>query len=147
MTVLPANPSAMSDHNPYETPPPATPLEELEYTPTHDDRNLALIAHLSGLAGVLGAGMLGFLGPLIIYLLKKDTSPYVESQAKEALNFQITLLLISISGMFLVAISCGTLFPLIFVPMVLQVVFSIIAALAVRDGSHYRYPFNLRLLQ
>ena len=137
----------MSDTNPYETPPPTTPLEELEFTPTHDDRNLALIAHLSGLAGVLGAGMIGFLGPLIIYLMKKDTSPYVEAQAKEALNFQITLLLISIPCFFLVAISCGTLFPLIVVPMALQVIFGIIAALAVRDGSHYRYPFNFRLLQ
>jgi uncharacterized Tic20 family protein len=137
----------MSGTNPYETPPPATPLEELEFTPTHDDRNLALIAHLSGLAGVLGAGMIGFLGPLIIYLMKKDTSPYVEAQAKEALNFQITLLLISIPCFFLVAISCGTLFPLIIVPMALQVIFGIIAALAVRDGSHYRYPFNFRLLQ
>jgi len=137
----------MSDTNPYETPPPTTPLEELEFTPTHDDRNLALIAHLSGLAGVLGAGMIGFLGPLIIYLMKKDTSPYVEAQAKEALNFQITLLLISIPCFFLVAISCGTLLPLIVVPMALQVIFGIIAALAVRDGSHYRYPFNFRLLQ
>lgn len=137
----------MSDTNPYETPPPTTPLEELEFTPTHDDRNLALIAHLSGLAGVLGAGMIGFLGPLIIYLIKKDTSPYVEAQAKEALNFQITLLLISIPCFFLVAISCGTLLPLIVVPMALQVIFGIIAALAVRDGSHYRYPFNFRLLQ
>jgi uncharacterized Tic20 family protein len=137
----------MSDTNPYETPPPATPLEDLDFTPSHDDRNLALIAHLSGLAGVLGAGMIGFLGPLIIYLLKKDTSPYVEAQAKEALNFQITLLLISIPCFFLVAISCGTLFPLIFLPMTLQVIFGIIAALAVRDGSHYRYPFNFRLLQ
>lgn len=137
----------MSYTNPYETPPPATPLEELEFTPSHDDRNLAVIAHLSGLAGVLGAGLIGFLGPLIIYLLKKDSSPYVESQAKEALNFQITVLLIWVTCVFLAAISCGTAFPLIFLPMALQVIFGIIAALAVRDGSQYRYPFNLRLLR
>ena len=89
----------------------------------------------------------GFIGPLAIYLWKKDTSPYVETQAKEALNFQITLLLIAVACVIVVAASCGVLFPLIFVPMVLQVVFGIIAALAVRDGSHYRYPFNLRLVQ
>ena len=140
----------MTDRDPYQTPPPATPVEDLEFTPTHDDRNLALIAHLSGLAGILGAGMLGFLGPLIIYLMKKDTSPYVEAQAKEALNFQITIFLLSMLPILLAIISCGLLAPLallVFVPMILQVVFSIIAALAVRDGSHYRYPFSLRLLQ
>lgn len=137
----------MSDSNPYQTPPPSTGLDDLEFTPSHDDRNLALIAHLSGLAGIVGAGLLGFLGPLIIYLMKKDTSPYVEAQAKEALNFQITLFLISVACFLLVAISCGALFPLIFVPMTLQVIFAIVAALAVRDGSHYRYPFNFRLLR
>jgi uncharacterized Tic20 family protein len=137
----------MSQNDPFDLPPQPASLEELDLTPTHDDRNLALIAHLSGCAGVLGAGMIGFLGPLIIYLWKKDTSPYVEAQSKEALNFQITLLVIWFACACLVAISCGTLFPLIFVPIGLQIAFSIIAALAVRDGSHYRYPFNLRLFQ
>jgi uncharacterized Tic20 family protein len=137
--------------NPYEprpeSPPESTRVDDLEFTPTHDDRNLALIAHLSGCVGVLAGGFIGFLGPLIIYLMKKDTSPYVESQAKEALNFQITLLLISVACALVVAASCGMLFPLLFAPMILQVTFSVIAAMAVRDGSHYRYPFNLRLFQ
>ena len=137
----------MSDPDPYDLPPQAKPLDDLEFTPTNDDRNLAMIAHLSGCAGIVAGGLIGFLGPLIIYLMKKDTSPYVEAQAKEALNFQITLVLITIACGLLVAVSCGMLFPLIFVPMGLQVVFGIIAALSVRDGSHYRYPFNLRLFQ
>lgn len=135
----------MSD--PYASPPPSPSADELEFTPTHDDRNLALIAHLSGCAGILVGGFVGFIGPLVIYLWKKDTSPYVESQAKEALNFQITLLIIAVVIVIVVACSFGVLFPLIFVPMVLQVVFGIIAALAVRDGSNYRYPFNIRLIQ
>ena len=138
----------MSDApNPYSTPDPLPSVDELEFTPTHDDRNLALIAHLSGCAGILVGGFVGFVGPLAIYLWKKDTSPYVESQAKEALNFQITLLLMSVACVIAFACSFGILFPLIFVPMVLQIVFGIIAALAVRDGSNYRYPFNIRLVQ
>ncbi len=131
--------------DPFATPPPAD--DGLEFTPTHDERNLSLIAHLSGCAGIFVGGFVGFIGPLIIYLMKKDSSPYVESQAKEALNFQITLILISVACLVLTAVSCGSLFFLIFVPMVLQVVFGVTAALAVRDGSHYRYPFNLRLFQ
>ncbi len=138
----------MSDpSNPYNSPGSVPSVDELEFTPSHEDRNLAVLAHLSGCAGILVGSFAGFVGPLAIYLWKKDTSPYVESQAKEALNFQITLLLIAVACVVGVAASCGVLFPLIFVPMVLQVVFGIIAALAVRDGSHYRYPFNLRLVQ
>lgn len=137
----------MSSQDPFDLPPEPASLDELNASPSHDDRNLALIAHLSGCAGVLGAGFIGFLGPLIIYLWKRETSPYVESQAKEALNFQITMLLTSFACAILVAISCGTLFPLIFVPMLMQIVFAIIAALAVRDGSQYRYPINYRLLR
>ena len=116
-------------------------------SPSQDDRNLALIAHLSGCVGVLGGGLIGFIGPLIIYIMKKDSSDYVSAQAKEALNFQITMLLIAIVCFIIVGVSCGVLFPVVFVPMVLQLVFGIIAAFAVRDGRDYRYPFGLRLLQ
>ncbi len=135
----------MHEPDPYELPPSPPPLDEVDMSPSQDDRNLAIIAHLSGCAGILAGGLIGFLGPLIIYLMKKDTSPYVESQAKEALNFQITLLLIAVACGVLAAASCGVLFPLMFVPLVLQIAYGIIAAIAVRDGSHYRYPFNLRL--
>lgn len=137
----------MNQSNPYELPPEPTPLDELEFTPSHDDRNLAVIAHLSGCAGLVAGGLLGFVGPLVIYLVKKDSSPYVESQAKEALNFQITLLLVSAACVVVTLLSCGMTFPLLFVPMVLQVIFGIVGALACRDGVHYRYPVNVRLLQ
>ena len=135
------------DPNPYDVPPPAPSADQLDFNPTGEERNLAIIAHLSGCIGILAGGLLGFIGPLVIYLLKKDSSPYVETQAKEALNFQITVFLIGLVCVALAGISCGTLFPLVFVPMGLQLLFGIIAALAVRDGSNYRYPFNFRLLQ
>lgn len=127
--------------------PPSTPLEDLEHSPNNDDRNLALIAHLSGCAGIFAGGYLGFVGPLVIYLMKKDSSPYVEAQAKEALNFQITLFLIAVACTLGTLVSCMALFPLLFVPMILQLVFGVLAALAVRDGTNYRYPFNWRLIQ
>lgn len=137
----------MNQSNPYDVPPRSPSADQLDFTPSSEERNLAIIAHLSGCAGVLGAGMVGFIGPLVIYLLKKDSSPYVEVQAKEALNFQITMLLVALISAALVAITCGTLFPLLFVPMLMQVIFGIVAAMAVRDGKNYRYPFNFRLLQ
>ncbi|MFK8113188.1 MAG: DUF4870 domain-containing protein [Rubripirellula sp.] len=133
--------------NPYDLPPEPISLGDRDFAPTQDERNIALIAHLSGIAGIVMGGLLGFLGPLLVYLIKKDDSPYIAAQAKEALNFQITVLIIGVACAVLAMISCGTLFLLLFVPAVMQVVFGIIAALAVRDGSHYRYPVNLRLIQ
>ncbi|MEM8666453.1 MAG: DUF4870 domain-containing protein [Planctomycetota bacterium] len=137
----------MNEPNPYEIPPEPAPLPEFDSRPNPDDCNLAMIAHLSGAAGIVLGGLIGFLGPLLIYILKKDTSQYVGDQAKEALNFQITLLLVSLGCIIAVVVSCGFLFPLLFLPMVMQVVFAIIAGLSVRDGTPYRYPFNIRFLQ
>ncbi|GAA5510677.1 hypothetical protein Rcae01_06187 [Novipirellula caenicola] len=85
--------------------------------------------------------------PFDYFLTQKDKSPFVELQAKEALNFQITLLILSVVCGVLAFASCGALLPIIFVPVVLQIVFGIIAALAVRDGRPYQYPFNFRLFQ
>lgn len=116
-------------------------------TPSSEDRNLATLAHLSALAGLIGAGLLGFVGPLVIYLWKNDSSPFVGAQAKEALNFQLTLLLLSVGLGLAAAVSCGLLLPLLLIPVVLQVIFAIIAALTVRDGQPYRYPFNIRFLR
>jgi uncharacterized Tic20 family protein len=135
------------DPNPYDLPPPAPSADQLDFDPSNEDRNFAIVAHLSGCIGLFAGGFLGFIGPLVIYLLKKDSSPYVEVQAKEALNFQITIFLIGLVCLALAGISCGTLIPLVFVPMALQLIFGIIAAMAVRDGSNYRYPFNFRLLR
>ncbi len=137
----------MDESNPYEPSSTDAPLDPLEVPPTQEECNLALIAHLSGIAGVFGAGLLGFVGPLIIYLWKNESSPYVGSQAKEALNFQITLFILAAICIAVTAVSCGVLFPIVLVPMILQLVFGIIAALAVRDGQHYRYPFNWRIIQ
>lgn len=128
--------------------PPTTPIDDIgQGAPNNDDRNLAMIAHLSGCAGLIGGGYLGFVGPLVIYLMKKDDSPYVGDQAKEALNFQITLFIAGVAAAVITLVTCGAAFPLLFVVPILQLVFSIIATLAVRDGSPYRYPFNLRLMQ
>ena len=130
----------MNQTDPYDLPPRSPGADQLHFSPTNDERNLAIIAHLSGCIGILGAGLVGFVGPLVIYLLKKDSSPYLEVQAKEALNFQITIFLISLGTGMLLAISCGALLPLIVVPMALQLVFGIIAALAVREWGELPIP-------
>ncbi len=137
----------MTSESPFDLPPRPPHPDDFGMTPSDEERNLAVIAHLSGMAGIVMGGLIGFLGPLIIYLFKKDSSVYIESQAKEALNFQITLLIIGVGCVALVFVSCGFMFRILFVPMILQFAFAIIAAFAVKNGKYYRYPFNIRFLK
>ncbi|MDH4150516.1 MAG: DUF4870 domain-containing protein [Betaproteobacteria bacterium] len=112
--------------------------EPVVQTPSTDDRNLAMLAHLLGIVS-------GFVGALIIWLIKKDQSAYVDEQGKEALNFQITMLIAFVGAWILVFILIGALlFPLL---LVVNLVFCILAAVAASKGEHYRYPFAIRLLK
>lgn len=105
--------------------------------PTKDDRTMAMLAHL--------LGILGFLGPLIIWLIKKDQSPFVNDQGKEALNFHLTLLIGWVVGVATICLGVG----LFIVPLVWVVgtVFSIIAALKANNGVAYRYPIAIRFIK
>jgi uncharacterized protein len=106
--------------------------------PTKDDKTMALLAHLLGI-------LLGFIGPLIIWLLKKDQSPFVDDQGKEALNFQIMLTIGYIVGSASIAICIGiALLPAVWI---FGTIFSIIAAMKANEGVAYRYPVNLRLIK
>ena len=87
------------------------PPSEPSPTPSAEERQWAMFAHLSALAGAILTGhMFGwgcFIGPLVIWLIKKDTMPFVNDQAREALNFNITLAII---GLVLLVLTIGTFF-------------------------------------
>ena len=87
----------------------------------------------------------GFVGPLIIWLIKKDQSPFVDDQGKESLNFQIMLIIGYVIGSISTMVCIG--FLLLPAVWVFGIVFSIIAALKAKDGIAYRYPVNLRLIK
>lgn len=107
-------------------------------TPGTDDRNLAMLAHLLGIVS-------GFVGALIIWLIKKDQSAFVDEQGKEALNFQITMLIAFVGAWILMFVLIGALLmPLL---LVANLVFCVVAAVAVSKGGHYRYPVCIRLLK
>ena len=107
-------------------------------TPSTDDRNLAMLAHLLGIVS-------GFVGALIIWLIKKDQSAYVDEQGKEALNFQITMLIAFVGAWILMFILIGMLLmPLL---LIANLVLCIIAAVAASKGEHYKYPLAIRLLK
>lgn len=106
-------------------------------TPSGDDKNIATITHLCGT-------VFSFIPALIVWILKKDDSAYIADQAKEALNFQITVLLAQFIAGVLVFILIGFLF--IFIIWVINIVFCIIAAISTSKGENYRYPLTLRLI-
>ena len=106
---------------------------------SQDDRTLALLTHLSGI-------ILSFIVPLVVWLVYKDRSDkdYLVEQAKEALNFQITIAIAYVACTILTVILIGALLmPLVWI---VNIVFCIVAALKAKDGESYRYPFTLRLL-
>ena len=103
---------------------------------TEEDKMWAMFAHLSGLIGV------SVFGPLIIWLVKKDSSGFVEDQAKEALNFQLTVL---ISAIVLGATCVGL--ALIPVVAVGAIVYAIIGGMAANRGEAYRYPYTFRMIK
>ena len=102
-----------------------------------------MLAHLSGLIASLVGGM-SFLGPLIVWLVKKDQSPFVADQAKEALNFQIAVTIaILISAASIFACVGVVLLPLVLIG---SIIYSIIAAMEANKGVNYRYPYTIRLI-
>ena len=109
-----------------------------------EQKNWAMIAHLSALL-FLWSGIGGMLGPFIVWLMRKDDMPFAAQQAKEALNFQITMFLLSIIGWILVLVLVG--FVMLGILFIVDLVLTIIAAMKAGEGIAYRYPFNLRLVK
>jgi uncharacterized Tic20 family protein len=103
--------------------------------PTSDEKTLAILSHVLTLA-------VGFLAPLIIYLIKKDGSSFVTYHAKESLNFQITIFIIMIV-LFITVI--GIL--LMWVVGIVALVLVIMATIKASEGKLYKYPFSIRLIR
>lgn len=120
------------------------------------ERQMAMFAHLSALVGGIvttgWAGSVGcFIGPLVIWLLKKDSMPFVDDQGREALNFNIT---VAIAFVALLLLSIATLgigmivaVPAWIVIAVAWLVLTVVASIKANDGVAYRYPFTLRLIR
>lgn len=103
--------------------------------PTSDERTLAILSHILTLAFPL-------IAPLVIYLVKKDESKYVEYHAKESLNFQLTVLIVCI-GLFITLI--GIL--LLWVVGIISLVLVIVATIKASEGKLYKYPFSIRMVK
>ena len=103
-----------------------------------DERTWAILAHLGGV-------FLSFLVPLVIWLVFRDRSRFVDQHGKEAVNFQITLAIGYLVSIPLMAVLIG--FVTFFGVWVCSIVFSIIAAVAASRYEPYRYPVNVRVIR
>ena len=121
--------------------PPPEPTAEL----TKDAKMWAMLCHLAALAGYIGIPFGNILGPLIVWLIKKDEFTFVDDQGKEALNFQISMTIYAIVSSVLICIGVG-IFLLIAVGIV-NLIFIIIAAIKANAGVAYRYPLCIRLVK
>ena len=152
----------MTEGNPIPPPPPPsdpyagvtpTPQSSLPYqtpggsgypgpyvgpAPSKDDQMMGMLAHLLSI-------FLGFLGPLIIWLIKKDTSPFVDDQGKEALNFQLVMLIAWLVGGATICLGIGAI--ILLAAWVCTIIFGIMGAFEANKGHAYRYPFNIRFIK
>jgi len=108
-------------------------------------RTWCAFCHASALLGVLFHFPGHLLGPLIVWLVKRDESPEIDAHGKEALNFQISMLIYNAVA----AIFCLVLIGFFFLAIlwILNAVFVIIASLQASDGKFYRYPMTIRFIQ
>ena len=143
----------MSDFE-QQQPPPVTDASSDGMSA--EQRQWAMFAHLSALVGGVITGGWAFsvgcfIGPLIIWMIKKDTMPFVDDQAKEALNFNLTVAAIFFV---LLILTIGTLgigvlltLPVGLIVGLAWLVLTIIAGIKANEGVAYRYPFAVRLVK
>lgn len=142
---LPAPPAGLKGV--YEGPLSGQPVSE------SDSRMWSLFAHLSAIIGyVVGVGFLGWLGPLIIFLVYKDRDRYIRYNAAEALNAAIAVIIasivlwIGIAVIGVITLGIGfVLSPIAYIPAVIHGIFAIIGAVRSNQGTWWNYPLNLRL--
>jgi uncharacterized Tic20 family protein len=138
------------DVPPTEQPLDVAPEDKLPVAPSPDERQWGMFAHLSALLGLLVGGMT-FLGPLIVWLMKKDESRFVDYHGKEALNFHLNILIYTLV---LLGVGFATCFigfivtgPLLLALAVYAIVMPIIAGIKANEGKLYEYPLTFRIIK
>lgn len=109
-----------------------------------NEKQWGMLVHLASLAVFVGIPLGNIVGPLIIYLIKKDEYEFVADQGKEVLNFQITWSLIFIVSIILIFVGIGVLMLIGF--GIAWLVLTIVGTVAANKGQYYRYPFTIKFL-
>jgi uncharacterized Tic20 family protein len=122
------------------------------YAVSNEERTWGMLSHLSALVGYFVLPCGNIIAPLIIWLIKKDESQFVADQAKESLNFQISLIIYAIVGsvicliLTLVVIGIFLWIALGAALYIGGIVLTIVGAIRANEGQAYRYPWTIRLV-
>jgi uncharacterized Tic20 family protein len=142
--------SVVDDSTPHAAEPHDSSQHQFYQGGTHrpafgtDPRTIATLCHLASFVGfVIPFG--NILGPLVLWLIKRHESPYIDHHGREAVNFQITLILYLIASAILIIVLIGIL--LLIVVGLAGIVFTVIAAVRASEGEEYRYPMTIRLVK
>lgn len=130
--------------------PPAPPTSEPADTSgerSSDERLWGMLCHLSALAGFIGIPLGNIIGPLVVWLIKKDEYAFVDSQGKESLNFQIVVTIAVIITIPIAIITCGFGVILTVAVMLAALIFVIIASVKTNAGEEYKYPWNFPFIK
>src|SRR5919108_1913165 len=119
-----------------QPPPPPSTSSEI--------RTWCVLCHASALLGLFFHFLGHLLGPLIVWLIKRDASPEIDANGKESLNFQISMLIYDAIAAILCIILIGI--PILIALWVLNTVLVVIASVKAGQGKFYRYPFTIRLI-
>ena len=139
----------MSDipRDPYDSsnPPPIPPgVTDIEPVLSSDAKNIAMLCHLLAFTKYF-TGVGHILGPLIVWLWKKDDHPFVDEHGKESLNFQLTMLIAVIVSVILMIVLIG--FLLLWLLGIANLVLIIIATIRASENKIYRYPVSIRFIK
>lgn len=140
-------------HDPFRAPPRSPVGRAFDDQSDAAERTYALFTHLVGFASFASAGvpLLGLIGTLIMWRIKKDESPFLDDHGREATNFQLSLTVYYvICGAFtLITFGFGAILavPVIAATLVLAVIGQIRGAMAANRGEFYRYPCCIRFLK
>lgn len=130
----------------HETPPTETVPSQLATPPglTSNEKMWAMFGHLSAFTGWIGIPFGNLIAPLIIWQVKKETMPFAAEQAKECLNFQISMTIYAAICFVLMLVFIG--FLMLAALYVINLVLLIIAAIKANEGTAYRYPLTIRFI-
>ena len=128
-----------------ETSVPTPPPLPVSVPATTNVRTWNILCHASALLGVIFHFPGHLLGPLVVWLAKRDDSPEIDAHGKESLNFQISMLIYNLVA----AVFCLVLIGFVFLVIlwILNAIFVIIASIQASEGKFYRYPMTIRFFQ
>ncbi len=143
LPVHPGKLADMSEPSPESTPSvdPAAPQPE----PSKPSHTLGTVCHLLGLCGYLGVPLGNVLGPLVLWLVKKEEDAFLRETGKHVLNFQISMAIYLVVASLAIFLVIG--FVLVPVVLIVGIVYTIIGAIKSSEGEIYQYPLTIRFLR